>query len=103
MSGRGGDAGRNAVNTTAGFRLFAIPLSLAAFGGMSGALGAPVPPQVQPPASPTRAATPPVPERPAGETILDAPAGSPRNPNPAPMPVPAATEKYAGTGPLWTF
>ena len=97
MSGRGGDARRNAVKSTAGSRLLAILLSLAALGGMSGALGAPVPPLSQTPASPTRAATPPALERPAVETIPDAPAGSPRSP--VPMPTPAATDNYAGPFP----
>jgi hypothetical protein len=100
MSGRGGDARRNAVKSAAESRLLAILLSLAALNGMSDALGAPVSPLSQTPASPMRAATPPALERPAGETIPDTPAGSQRNPNPVPMPAPAVTDNYAGSGPF---
>jgi len=93
MSGRGGDAKRGAVKTTAGPRLLAILLSAAVLGGTSGALGAAAPLSPQP-VSPTRAATPP---------SLDAPGGRLRNPRPAPMLAPAATDNYAGSGLSWTI
>jgi len=94
MSGHIEYARRGTQMATAGTRLLAILLlSVAALGGAPGALGAPAP-QSPTPVLPTRVATPP---------LLDAPGGSRRNPRPAPMPAPAATDNYAGSGPSWTI
>lgn len=82
---------------TMGFCVLSVLLSMAAHGGISDALGASGPPLPQTPVSPSRAATPPSLDIPAGGTVPDAPAGSPRNPNSTPMPAPATTNHYAGS------
>lgn len=64
-------------------------------GGVSAAPSAsgPLP---QTPASTPSAATQPSLDIPAGGTVPDAPARSPRKPNSTPMPAPAPTNHYAG-------
>ena len=98
MSGHGGESRREAARV-AGFCVLSAALAVTAGHGISDALGAPAPPRSQVPVSPTHAASPPSLERPAGGTVRDAPAGYPK---PAPMPAPAATGNYAGSGRPWT-
>jgi len=71
-------------------------VSMAAHGGISDALSASVLPLPQSPASPSFATTPPSPDTPAPGSAPETPAGSPRNPNSTPMPVPASTDHYGG-------
>lgn len=78
---------------TMGFCVLSVLLSLAAHGGISDALSASGPPLSATPVSPYSAAPPP--SLPAGRTLPDTPAGSPRNPNSKPMPAPAPTNHYA--------
>lgn len=75
--------------------LIAFLLSMAAHGGIADALGDSGPPLPQTPVLPSSAATPPSRGSPAGGTVPDAPAGSPRTPNSTPMPAPASTDHYA--------
>lgn len=82
---------------TMGFCVLSVLLSMAAHGGISDALSASGPPLSATPVSPSSAANPPSLDIPAGGTVPDAPAGSPRNPNSKPMPAPAATNHYAGS------
>lgn len=76
-----------------GFSALLSLLSMATHGGISDALSASGPPLSQ--SSPSRAATPPSLDLPAGGMVPAAPAGSPRNPNLTPMPAPAPTIHYA--------
>lgn len=80
---------------TMGFWLLSTLLSMAAHGGISDALSASGPPLSRSPVSPSRAATPPSLDLPAGDMVPATPAGSPRNPNLTPMPAPAPTIHYA--------
>lgn len=97
MSGRSGDVKKGAVKAVGCCVLSAL-LSMAAHGGISDALGASEPPPPQKtPVSPSSAANPPAPEMPAGGTLPNGPADSPRNPNSAPMPAPMTTDHYAGS------
>jgi len=96
MSGRSGDVKKGAVKAVGACVLSAL-LSMAAHGGISDALSASEPPPPgQTPVSPSSAANPPAPEMPAGGTVPSGPAGSPRNPNSAPVPAPVSTDHYAG-------
>lgn len=76
--------------------MLSVSLSMAARGGISDALGAPVRPPSATPVLPSSAATPPSLRVPGGGTVPDAPAGSPRNPDSNPLPAPAAMNHYAG-------
>jgi hypothetical protein len=80
-----------------GFCTLSAILSMAAHGGIADALGATVPPQQRTPASPSRAVNLPSLDSPAGGITPNTPARNPRNPDPAPMPVPAATHNYASS------
>ena len=79
-----------------GFCVLPVLLSLAAHGGISDALSASGQRLPKTPASPSSAATLPLPDTPAGGAVRDTPPGSPRNPNSTPMPAPAETNHYAG-------
>ena len=68
--------------------MLSVSLSMAARGGISDALGAPVPS--------SSAATPPSLRVPSEGAFPDAPTGSPRNPDSKPLPAPAAMNHYAG-------
>jgi hypothetical protein len=79
---------------TVGVFLLSV-LVIAARGGISDALSAAVAPSPRTPVSPSSAASAPSMDMPAGRTVPDLPARSPRNPKSTPMPVPAATDHYA--------
>ena len=68
---------------------------LAAHGGISDAVGASAPLLSATPISPFSAASQ-SPRKPAGATVPDGPAGTPRNPNLMPIPAPAPTNHFAG-------
>ena len=74
--------------------------AMAAHGGIPEAPNDSGPPLFQTPVSQLRVAFPPYWELPAGRVVPDAPAGRPRDPNAAPLPVPAPTMHYAG--PAWS-
>ena len=79
---------------TVGFFLLSVVV-IAARGGISDALSAAVAPFPRTPVSPSSAASAPPMDAPAGGTVPDAPARSPRNPRLPPMLVPPPTDHYA--------
>jgi len=83
---------------TIGLSVLSVLLSMAIHGGISDALSASGPPFPRTPVPPSSAATPPSRDVPAGESVPEAPAGSPQRPNSTPLPVPAPTNHYAGSG-----
>jgi len=97
MSGRSGDLKKGAGKAV-GYCVLSALLSMAAHGGIPDALSASEPPPPQKtPVSPSSAANPPAPEMPDGGTVPNGPAGSPLNPNSAPMPAPVSTDHFAGS------
>ena len=95
MSGLSGDGKRGAMKAM-GFCVLPVLLLMAAHGGISDALSASGQPLPKTPASPSTAATLPLPDTPAGGAARDLPLRSPWNPNSKPMPAPAPTSHYAG-------
>src|SRR5690348_14060298 len=92
-SGCNGDVKRGAAKAV-GSCVLSLLLTMVAHGGISDALGASGPPRLLAPVPPSIAATPPSLDTPAGGTIPEVPAGSPRNPTP--MPAPASSNHYVG-------